>query len=134
MILYLHCVFYYNLCKINLYISLGGVRMEQIQTKEQFDALVDNESFFLLKHSNTCPISQAAYEEYEEFTSNSSVKSYFLVVQTSRELSNYIAERFHIKHESPQAILFVKGDVAWHASHWKITSKALATVSQENQL
>jgi bacillithiol system protein YtxJ len=108
--------------------------MEQIQTKEQFDALVESEDFFLLKHSNTCPISQAAYEEYEEFINESSVKSYYLIVQTSRDLSNYIADRFQIKHESPQALLFKKGEVAWNASHWKITSKALSTVSEENSL
>lgn len=108
--------------------------MERIETQEQFDQIVDKENFFILKHSNTCPISQAAYDEYEQYMNDSTVKSYYLIVQTSRELSNYIAERFHIKHESPQAILFVNGDVAWHASHWKITSKSLEAVVQENAL
>lgn len=107
--------------------------MQQITSKEQLDSLVDGGDLLLLKHSNTCPISQEAYEEYEQFTSNNSLPSYYLVVQESRELSNYVAEKFHIKHESPQAIFFSKGDVAWHASHFKITAKALEQAVQENQ-
>lgn len=84
--------------------------LEKIDTVEQFDELVKNNSkFFLLKHSLTCPISQAAYKEYEKFAGiNQDIPTYYLAVQDSRPLSNEIAERFEIKHESPQAILFQK--------------------------
>lgn len=108
--------------------------MIKIESVEEFNqALQENEEFFLLKHSLTCPISQAAYEEYESFEeSNKDEKLYYLAVQEARPLSNHIAETFHVKHESPQAIFFKKEDVAWHASHWKITKKSLTNAKEDN--
>ncbi|WP_079510092.1 bacillithiol system redox-active protein YtxJ [Mesobacillus jeotgali] len=107
--------------------------MQKIDSIQEFDKLVDSgETFFFLKHSTTCPISGAGYDEFAKFDQNGTDQLYYLTVQDSRELSNYIAEKFHVKHESPQAILFVNSDVAWHASHFKITSKSLAAAKEEN--
>ncbi|MBT2656962.1 bacillithiol system redox-active protein YtxJ [Bacillus sp. ISL-18] len=101
--------------------------LKKVDTVEQFNDLMKTEGeFYLLKHSLTCPISLAAYKEYEKFAgSNHDIPTYFLAVQDSRPLSNEIAERFEIKHESPQAILFSEGKPRWNASHWKITSRSL---------
>ena len=109
--------------------------MIKLATAEQFEEVVSTaEPFLLLKHSVTCPISLTAYEEYQEFIlENPKYKCYFLTVQDARPLSNYIAEKYHIKHESPQAILFVNKEVAWHASHRKVTNNALRDVLEENQ-
>lgn len=107
------------------------IRLNEI---EAFDkALEAEKEFFLLKHSSTCPISQAAHEEYESYSSeNEKVPAYYLVVQDDRPLSNHIAEKFEIKHESPQAILFRNGQPVWNASHWKITEKALKAAVENN--
>lgn len=109
--------------------------LEKMESIEQFNELVNKESrFYLLKHSLTCPISHAAYKEYEKYANeNQNVPTYFLAVQDSRPLSNEIAERFEIKHESPQAILFSNGQPVWNASHWKITNKALLNASSVTQ-
>ncbi|MED3563860.1 bacillithiol system redox-active protein YtxJ [Bacillus xiapuensis] len=109
--------------------------VEKIETQEQFEELLKKEKkFFLLKHSLTCPISQAAYQEYQKFAdAEEALPAYFLAVQDSRPLSNEIAEKFNIKHESPQAILFSNGEARWNASHWKITKRSLAEAIGENQ-
>lgn len=107
--------------------------MQKVDSIQNFDQLVDSgETFFLLKHSTTCPISQAGYDEFSKFENSSVDQCYFLTVQDSRDLSNHIAEKFHIKHESPQAIMFVNSDVVWHASHFKITSRSLEAAKEEN--
>lgn len=108
--------------------------MKQINNETQLtEAINSADLVFVLKHSTTCPISQAAYEEYEQFANNhSDVACFFLTVQDAKPLSNFIAEQYHIKHESPQAIVFKNKDVNWHASHWKITNSALSTVLKEN--
>ncbi|WP_299089209.1 bacillithiol system redox-active protein YtxJ [uncultured Metabacillus sp.] len=100
---------------------------QTIETIEQFEELFNkHEQFLFVKNSLTCPISQAAFEEYQEFAeTHQDFPSYHLHVQDSRQLSNYIAETFGIKHESPQALLFKGRNVVWNASHWKITSEAL---------
>ncbi|MDN3018200.1 bacillithiol system redox-active protein YtxJ [Paenibacillus sp. BSR1-1] len=109
--------------------------LEKIDTVEQFEDLLQKESkFYLLKHSLTCPISHAAYKEYEKYADeNQEIPTYFLAVQDSRPLSNDIAEKFQIKHESPQAILFSNGEAKWNASHWKITNRSLANAMNENK-
>lgn len=103
------------------------VDKQLIDTVEQFEDLFNkHEEFLFVKNSLTCPISQAAFEEYQEFVEkHQDYPSYHLHVQDSRSLSNYIAETFAIKHESPQALLFKGKDVVWNASHWKITYDAL---------
>jgi bacillithiol system protein YtxJ len=108
--------------------------LKKIDTLTQLEDLLKQEDkFFLLKHSLTCPISHAAYQEYEKYAKeNESVPAYFVAVQEARPLSNEIAEKFEIKHESPQAILIKNGDAIWNASHWKITNRSLTNALSEN--
>ncbi|MCD7032730.1 bacillithiol system redox-active protein YtxJ [Metabacillus sp. GX 13764] len=103
-----------------------------IHTTEEFEKIVnENPRFLLIKNSLTCPISKAAFNEYEAFTrDNQDVQTYYLHVQESRELSNYIAEKFGVKHETPQALLFDQKSVVWNASHWKITKDSLKSAIQ----
>ncbi|WML45682.1 bacillithiol system redox-active protein YtxJ [Neobacillus sp. PS3-40] len=109
--------------------------MEKIDEINQFDNLVKTKNkFFLLKHSITCPVSQAAYQEYQKFADDhKDIPTYFLTVQDSRPLSNEIADKYQIKHESPQAILFSNTEAVWHASHWKIKNQSLASAFSDNE-
>ncbi|WHX99636.1 bacillithiol system redox-active protein YtxJ [Neobacillus sp. DY30] len=108
--------------------------LKKIDTLEQFEELLKQEDkFFILKHSLTCPISHAAYQEYEKYSDgDQSIPTYYLAVQDARPLSNEIAEKFEIKHESPQALLIKEGEPVWNASHWKITNKSLNSATNEN--
>lgn len=101
--------------------------MEKVELVEQFEEILNEKKTFLfVKHSLTCPISQSAFEEFEKFAEDyPSVATYYLYVQDARPLSNYIAETFGVKHESPQALLFENGSVVWHTSHWNITYDTL---------
>ncbi|WNS74629.1 bacillithiol system redox-active protein YtxJ [Bacillus sp. DTU_2020_1000418_1_SI_GHA_SEK_038] len=109
--------------------------MKKFNGSEDFEQnLQAAEQFIVLKHSSTCPISQAAYEEYESFASeHENLPIYYLIVQEDRSLSNQIAEKFNIKHESPQVLLFKNGEVIWHASHWKITYDSLTNAIKEHK-
>jgi bacillithiol system protein YtxJ len=108
--------------------------LKKIDTSLQLEDLLKKEDkFFLLKHSLTCPISHAAYQEYEKYAKeNENVPAYYLAVQEARPLSNEIAEKFEIKHESPQVMLIKNGDAIWNASHWKITNRSLTNAISEN--
>lgn len=108
--------------------------LQKIATVEQFDEVLQKENkFFLLKHSLTCPVSAAAYNQYQAFTEGQAeVPTYYLAVQEARPLSNEIADRFHIQHESPQAILFANKNAVWNTSHWKITKDSLTSAASQN--
>ncbi|QDP40897.1 bacillithiol system redox-active protein YtxJ [Radiobacillus deserti] len=100
--------------------------MKLIQSKQAFDQLIQDETiFFLLKHSLTCPISVRVKSDYDAFVSEAEVPLYLLHVQEARELSNYIAEAFDVKHESPQVLAFSNQAVIWHDSHQQITYNVL---------
>jgi bacillithiol system protein YtxJ len=101
--------------------------MQKIETIQQFEQLAETKHrFFFMKHSLTCPISSAAFTDYQSYlNTNREEEGYYLAVQEARELSSHIAEKYGIKHESPQAFLFIDGKPGWTASHWNITEKEL---------
>lgn len=94
---------------------------------EEWIEASDQQPVLLFKHSTRCNISADALEELkkyqEEFGSDSKVA--IIDVIEGRPVSNAIAERFGIKHESPQAIWIKDRKAVWHASHWHITHEAL---------
>lgn len=85
---------------------------------ELFDKSV-NEPVVLFKHSTTCPISLGVYEEI----SNAKTDVNIVIVQQSRDISNEIATRTDIRHESPQAIVLKNGVPIYSASHYDITAQ-----------
>ncbi|MEM1179634.1 MAG: bacillithiol system redox-active protein YtxJ [Acidobacteriota bacterium] len=81
----------------------------------------------LFKHSLTCPVSTAALREYERFLeSEPAIGATLIEIQPNRPVSNEVATRTGVRHESPQALVLRDGKVAWHASHWDITAASLA--------
>ncbi|HZH34272.1 MAG TPA: bacillithiol system redox-active protein YtxJ [Pyrinomonadaceae bacterium] len=82
----------------------------------------------LFKHSLTCPISHAAYEEMSLMKEDD---INLVIVQDARVVSNEIAARTGIRHESPQAVIVRDGKVAWHASHYDITKAAVTRALEE---
>jgi bacillithiol system protein YtxJ len=89
--------------------------------------IASREAAWLLKHSNACSISQAALAEVESFLAAHPGPAGLLVVQESRPLSLWVANRLGRVHQSPQLFLVQAGAVRWSASHWSITAAAMAS-------
>lgn len=70
----------------------------------------------LLKHSTTCGISSGVYREVGLISADVNV----IVIQTHRDISNAIASRTGVRHESPQAFVLSNGKAVYHASHYDI--------------
>lgn len=102
--------------------------LEDAQSLERMFQLSNEQPVILFKHSLTCPISSAAYQEMSQLASEVAL----IVVQRARDLSREVETRTGIRHESPQAIILRKGEVVWHASHWKITSDAVEQAVSAN--
>ena len=96
---------------------------------EQLLARSHNEPVILFKHSTTCPISASAYKQMSRVEADVSL----VVVQRARDVSNEIATRTGIRHESPQAIVLRNGEAVWTASHFDITSDAVEKAVRENE-
>ncbi|GGF05925.1 hypothetical protein GCM10010954_00310 [Halobacillus andaensis] len=103
-----------------------------ISSEREWEELIQEQTtFFVLKHSLTCPISSNAKREYERFSEKSETPCYLLHVQEARQLSNLIQTKYKVRHESPQALCFKQKKAVWHASHHNITEKALQNVVKE---
>ena len=48
-----------------------------------------------------------------------------MTVQTHREVSNAVAAKLGVRHETPQALLIRNGRVVWAASHFRVTADAV---------
>jgi bacillithiol system protein YtxJ len=81
----------------------------------------------IFKHSLTCPISSRAFREFESYMEDPDPKvAYKLItIQAARPVSEEVAERLQIQHESPQAILVKDGRGIWSATHFDITAASL---------
>ena len=82
----------------------------------------------LLKHSVTCSISADVYREVADYAGDIAL----VIVQSARPLSNAIAERTGVRHQSPQALVLRDGQAVWHAAHYDITADGLSKAVAEN--
>lgn len=98
----------------------------RLRTEADLDAAFSAEHFLLFKHSPTCPISAAAFREYELWAgAHPDSPTGWIEVVAERPLARAVAERAGIRHESPQAILLERGRARWNASHGAITVASL---------
>lgn len=79
----------------------------------------------LFKHSSTCGVSAAAYEEMVDVVDVDAGEWYLIDVRTHRPVSNAIATRLGVRHESPQVLVIGGGRVRWHGSHFQVTASAV---------
>ena len=101
----------------------------QLRQDQDFEQLLEaskTRPVLIFKHSTQCPTSDQAYEEFERFmqTAGEMTCGVVLVIE-NRDVSNAIASRLGVRHESPQAIVIENGKSKWNASHWSITAEAL---------
>jgi bacillithiol system protein YtxJ len=108
----------------------------QLRQNRDFEQLLERSKthpVLIFKHSTQCPISSHVYEEFTGFAEAAEDLTCGLVlVIENRNVSNTIAERLKVRHESPQAIVVKDGHAAWHASHWSITADSLNEALRSN--
>lgn len=80
----------------------------------------------LYKHSPHCFFSMRARRRILELADRKpDLPIYEVDVIHDRATSNEAEERYGIRHESPQAIVFRDGQPIWHGSHGAVTVEAL---------
>ena len=82
----------------------------------------------IFKHSATCGTSAFAFEEMEELIALEPAAEVFVVsIPFGRPVSNEVARRFGVRHESPQVLVVRDGAIVWHASHFRVTRETIAS-------
>lgn len=78
----------------------------------------------LFKHSTRCSISSAALGRLERAWNSADDERYdahYLDLLQYRDLSDAIAERYGVEHESPQVLVVRNGKCMYHTSHLGIS-------------
>jgi bacillithiol system protein YtxJ len=104
----------------NIFIRLNSERDVQLAVDRSLE-----EPVVVFKHSVSCPVSAWARDQVAAFARDTGRTVYEVVVQCARPVSNAIAERYGIRHESPQVIVLFKNRPQFHASHRRVTAQAV---------
>lgn len=97
-----------------------------LQNEDQLSELIvesNEKDVLIFKHSTRCSISKTTLNRLERNWKESeipNVKPYLLDLLTFRELSNAIATRFGVAHQSPQVLIISKGQSKYDRSHFDI--------------
>jgi len=82
----------------------------------------------IFKHSTTCGISSMVLRSFKNsyFLEGNQADLYFLDLHRYREVSNEVAYKFQVFHQSPQVLVIKNGSAVANESHGGITSLNLS--------
>lgn len=105
---------------------MNWIPLTDIAQLDAIDSASSGKRVLIFKHSTTCSISRAALDRMERaWTVDDAAQrsAYYLDLLRFRSVSNAVADRYGIEHESPQVLVIDKGVCAYTRSHFAITYK-----------
>jgi bacillithiol system protein YtxJ len=104
------------------FFTLG--KMEQF---DEIDEISQTKPVVLFKHSTRCSISRMALKQFDaEFNyPEEKIDWYLLDLLNHRDLSNEIASRYIVVHQSPQIVVIRNGKAVFNESHDSISAEDL---------
>jgi bacillithiol system protein YtxJ len=106
------------------------ISLEALEQLDRAIAESRQRPVLLFKHSYSCGVSAEALDELLAHLTDARADAHYamVTVQTHREVSNAIAKKLGVRHETPQALLVRDGAVVWSASHFRVNAAALGRV------
>jgi bacillithiol system protein YtxJ len=94
--------------------------LTDVRQLDEIDSMSADKKIMIFKHSTRCSISSMAHNRLEnKWRDDDDQKAipYYLDLLNHRDISNAIASRYDIIHESPQILIISKGKCVYTASH-----------------
>ena len=107
--------------------SNGFVELPDTDSLDRFLAQSNGSPAVVFKHSNSCGISARAHGQMSKIERPVGL----VIVQKARALSNEIAARTGVEHETPQVFILRDLEVLWTASHGRIRAEAVEAALSE---
>ncbi|GGB68251.1 thioredoxin family protein [Flavobacterium suaedae] len=113
--------------------SSQSVMWNELTQLQQLDTIAEESEstpVLIFKHSTRCSVSRMALRGFENEYSlpEEDLKLYFLDLIAYRNVSNEIASRFDVVHQSPQVILIKNGKAVYNESHSDIDVTAIEDI------
>ncbi|WP_310557682.1 bacillithiol system redox-active protein YtxJ [Flavobacterium sp.] len=104
-------------------IKINWIPLTDFGQLDEITSSSNEKPVVIFKHSTRCIVSRTALKQFEAetlqcnvFTENN-VLFYFLDLLEHRDISNEIANRFGVYHQSPQLLLIKEGKCVYDVSH-----------------
>lgn len=107
--------------------KINWIPLTDLDQLNEISVASNEKPMVIFKHSTRCSISRMALKQFEnEYAlTDDEVTIYFLDLLSFRDISNAIATRFQVEHQSPQLILIKEEKVIYNASHSDIDAETL---------
>jgi len=98
---------------------------KSLTSESQLDEIAElskTKSVLIFKHSTRCGISRMVLSRFEESLTDNpeEVVFFYLDLLNYREISDGVAARFQVMHQSPQLLVIKNGVCVTHGSHYEI--------------
>lgn len=106
--------------------KVNWIPLQHLGQLDELAAFSENKPAVIFKHSTRCSVSRMALKQFEnEFDLKEEVDAYYLDLLEYRDISNEIASRFGVYHQSPQLLLIKEGKSVYDVSHSDIDAEEL---------
>jgi bacillithiol system protein YtxJ len=101
--------------------------LDKMEQFDEIDEISQTKPVVLFKHSTRCSISRMALKQFDaEFNyPEEKIDWYLLDLLNHRDLSNEIANRYNVVHQSPQIVVIRNGKAVFNESHDSISAEDL---------
>lgn len=115
---------------ISFVIMMNWKSLEKIEQLNEIDHLSKDKTVLIFKHSTRCSTSATVLDRLERNKGTmATIANYYLDLIAHRDVSNEIAHKYGVIHESPQAILIKNGQAIHVSSHLSISWDDLQKLS-----
>ena len=104
--------------------DINWTQLTSIGQLDELDAQSHKHPVFFFKHSTRCSISSASLSRLErkwDQKSVGSIKPVYLDLISYRDVSDALANKYGIEHQSPQVLLVKEGKCIYDNSHFGIS-------------
>ncbi len=98
--------------------------LTQLSQLDELEIQSKSQPVVIFKHSTRCGISRMVLRQFEKNyeIEPTKIRLYYLDLLNNRDVSNEVAIRFQVFHESPQLLIIRNGSTVHHASHYRINA------------
>lgn len=109
--------------KQNEHVEAKFFTLNKMEQFDEIDEISHSKPVVLFKHSTRCIISRTVLKQFDaEFQfPEDKIDWYLLDLLNHRELSNEIASRYNVVHQSPQIVVIRNGKAIFNESHDSIS-------------
>lgn len=111
------------------------IPLQNLSQLIDIDTLSAEKPVIIFKHSTRCSISSMAINRFEKayaLENKEALPVFYLDLLQYRPISNEIATRYGVEHQSPQTLLIKNGVCVHHASHTEIDLNEIKSFAWKN--